>query len=172
MPNPGSFLGTRLEFLQSQRRRYEAAVIANSKAECVADIQRCYFKRFPIEHEHNVDPTPEFLASVNDDEADAEVVAPDRSSMSPEEFKQADQAFKERQKLVTFRKEVSLLDFLSRVLMLVTCDVPSLLNIADASFFLPSSKSNDGSTTTTARPAAPRSERQTQKTQSLSLWLV
>src|SRR6188768_265101 len=96
----------------------------------------------------------------------------DRSSMSPEEFKQADQAFKERQKLVTFRKEVSLLDFLSRVLMLVTCDVPSLLNIADASFFLPSSKSNDGSTTTTARPAAPRSERQTQKTQSLSLWLV
>jgi len=122
MPPPGSFLGARFDFLQAQRRLYKAALISSSKQECLSDIQRRYFKRFPIEHEHNIDPTPEFLESVNDDEADAEFVAPDPSSMSPEEFKKADQAFKERQKLLTFRKEVSWLDLLSDA-----CHVPQSL---------------------------------------------
>jgi len=107
MPNPGSFLGARLEFLQTQRRLYAVAVIANFRSTCVADIQHRYFKRFPIEHKHDVDPTPEFLASVNDDEANAEVVVPDPSALSPEEFETAEQLFKEHQKLVIFRKQVS-----------------------------------------------------------------
>jgi len=107
MPNPGSFHGARFDFLQDQRRAYAAAIIANSKAASIADIQCCYFKRFPIEHEHKIDPTPEFLASVDDDEADAEVEAPDPSSMLPEEFKIAEELFNERHKLVVFRKQVS-----------------------------------------------------------------
>ena len=110
MPNPGSFSGARLDFLHAQRRIYDAALIANSKEECIADIQRRYFKRFPIEHEHNVDPSPEFLESVDDNEADTEVIAPDPSSMSSDEFENAEQAFQERQKLLSFRKEVSWLD--------------------------------------------------------------
>ena len=110
MSPPGSFLGARFEFLQAQKRMYAASIISNSKAACIADIQRRYFKRFPIEHQHNVDPMPEFLASVDDDEADTEFVAPDSNSMSPEEFKKAEGVFQERQKLVTFRKQVSRLN--------------------------------------------------------------
>lgn len=107
MPNPGSFLGSRFEFLRAQNRLYAAAVVANTKEECIADIQRRYFKRYPIDLEHNVEPTPEFLASVNDDEADPEVIAPDPNLLSSEEFKKASEAFNERQELVVFRKKVS-----------------------------------------------------------------
>jgi len=123
MPSPGSFRGARFDFLQDQRRAYAAAIIANSKAACIADIQRRYFKRFPIEHEHNVDPTPEFLASVDDDEADAEVEAPDPSSMSPEEFKIAEELFAERHKLVVFRKQVSRLE-LGYPMFVTCCELP------------------------------------------------
>jgi len=108
MPNPGSFLGSRLEFLRAQNRLYAAAVIANTKEECIADIQRRYFKRYPIDLEHNVEPTQQFLATVDDDEADPDTVAPDPSHLSPDEFKKTTEAFEERQKLVIFRKQVSL----------------------------------------------------------------
>ena len=107
MVNPGSFLGSRFEFLRAQNRLYAAAVISNTKEECIGDIQRRYFKRYPIDLEHNVEPAPEFLARVDDDEADPEVVAPDPSVLSLEEFNQATEAFGERRKELNFRKQVS-----------------------------------------------------------------
>jgi len=108
MPNPGSFLGARFDFLHAQKRQYAAAVVANSKSEFVSDVHRRYFKRFPIELDHGVDPTQEFLDTVNDEEADPEVVAPDPSLMSPEEYEKAEAIFKKRQDMVVFRKQVSL----------------------------------------------------------------
>jgi len=129
MPNPGSFLGSRFDFLRSQNRLYAAAVIANTKEECIADIQRRYFKRYPIDLEHNVEPTQLFLGSVDDDEADPEVVAPDANLLSPEEFKIAMRAFDECQTLVVFRKQVSRLELVISGIAgdaIVTCAAPCL----------------------------------------------
>ena len=174
MPNPGSFQGACFDFLQSQRRLYDAAVIAKSKTECVSDIQRRYFKWFPIEHEHNVDPTPEFLEGIDDDEADTEIVAPDPSSMSPDDYTKADEAFKERQKLVTFRKEVSSLGlvirFSSRAFEHYLSNLSELHGCLH--LLLPSSKSNDGSNTTIGRPKTRRSKKRILTIQSTSSWLV
>lgn len=123
MPNRGAFLGSRLDFMRAQNSLYAAAVVANTKDECVADIQRRYFKRYPIDLEHNVEPTLEFLDSVDDDEADPEVVAPDPDLLSPEEFKEAMDVFAVRQEQLVFRKKVSRLSVIvtrmSRVLHLV-----------------------------------------------------
>jgi len=123
MPNCGAFLGSRLDFMRAQNSLYAAAVVANTKDECVADIQRRYFKRYPIDLEHNVEPTLEFLDSVDDDEADPEVVAPDPDLLSPEEFKEAMDVFAVRQEQLVFRKKVSRLSVIvtrmSRVLHLV-----------------------------------------------------
>ena len=123
MPNRGAFLGSRLDFMRAQNSLYAAAVVANTKDECVADIQRRYFKHYPIDLEHNVEPTLEFLDSVDDDEADPEVVAPDPDLLSPEEFKEAMDVFAVRQEQLVFRKKVSRLSVIvtrmSRVLHLV-----------------------------------------------------
>jgi len=123
MPNRGAFLGSRLDFMRAQNSLYAAAVIANTKDECVADIQQWYFKRYPIDLEHNVELTLEFLDSVDDDEADPEVVAPDPDLLSPEEFKEAMDVFAVRQEQLVFRKKVSRLSVIvtrmSRVLHLV-----------------------------------------------------
>ena len=123
MPNRGAFLGSRLDFMHAQNSLYAAAVVANTKDECVANIQRRYFKRYPIDLEHNVEPTLEFLDSIDDDEADPEVVAPDPDLLSPEEFKEAMDVFAVRQEQLVFRKKVSRLSVIvtrmSRVLHLV-----------------------------------------------------
>lgn len=59
MVNPGSLLGSQFEFFRAQNRLYTAAVISNTKEECISDIQRRYFKRYPIDLEHNVEPASE-----------------------------------------------------------------------------------------------------------------
>lgn len=76
MVNPGSFIGKRKEFLDSQKELYAAAVQDKHVADTVADIQRRYFKRFPLTLPHNQDPTQEFLDSVDDDAPDPELCHP------------------------------------------------------------------------------------------------
>jgi len=71
------------------------------------NIQRHYFKRFPIELDHDVDPDPEHLKAVDDNAPDPEVSAPDESTMSPEEYSKAMKLFQSRQEAVEFRKKVS-----------------------------------------------------------------
>jgi len=44
MVNPGAFQGTRLTFLVDQQPAYAATVAGNYVSDCVADIQRRYFK--------------------------------------------------------------------------------------------------------------------------------
>jgi len=180
MPNPGSFLGSRFEFLRAQNRLYATAVVANTKEECIADIQRHYFKQYPIDLEHNVEPTQEFLDSVDDDKADPEIVVPDPSLISPEEFEEATLAFEERHKLVVFRKQVSrfelvismpfLVTRLSRVLPHFRTSLSRTQRVADISF-RSTSKLSAGSRVNMARLAARRSEKLIRKTPSPSLWL-
>lgn len=76
MVNPGSFTGKRREFLDSQKELYATAVRDKDVADTVADIQRRYFKRFPLTLAHNKDPTQEFLDSVDDDAPDTELIHP------------------------------------------------------------------------------------------------
>ncbi|KJA22462.1 hypothetical protein HYPSUDRAFT_117836, partial [Hypholoma sublateritium FD-334 SS-4] len=72
MVNPGTFKGRRKEFLDSQQDIYAAAVKGKHVADTVANIQRRYFKRFPITLSHTEEPTEAFLAVVDDDAPEPE----------------------------------------------------------------------------------------------------
>lgn len=106
MVNPGAFRGSRLTFLTDQKPAYSAAISGGYVADCLADIQRRYFKRYPVTLEHNTEPSPEHLAAIDDNAADPEPEMPDRHAMSEEEYLKAKEAFKARSQLVDFRREV------------------------------------------------------------------
>ncbi|KJA12838.1 hypothetical protein HYPSUDRAFT_119402, partial [Hypholoma sublateritium FD-334 SS-4] len=73
MVNPGTFKGLRLKFLNDQQALYASAVDGKHINDAVADIQRRYFKRFPVTLPHSDEPTEEFLASVDDNAPDPEL---------------------------------------------------------------------------------------------------
>lgn len=73
MVNPGSFSGRRKAFLDAQKETYAAAVAAGHINDTVADIQRRYFKRFPVTLLHSEEPSEEYLAAVDDDAPDPEL---------------------------------------------------------------------------------------------------
>lgn len=106
MPNPGSFQGGRLAFLESQIPEYAASLVANSTAACVADVQRRFFKRFPLDLAETLEPSAEHLAAVDDGAADEEPPAPDES-LQAEAYEEAVVAFTARSKLITSRRNVS-----------------------------------------------------------------
>jgi hypothetical protein len=106
MVNLGTFKGTRKAFLTTQKETYVTAVIDNCVRDCVLDIQRCYFKHFPIELNNDEEPSLGSLANVNDDAADPEPVAPDPDSISEDEFEAARKAFTQRQVTIVKRQEV------------------------------------------------------------------
>jgi len=106
MVNPGSFKGARKEFLLAQKADYAASVVGGYTADCLADIQRRYFKRFPIEHEHNVDPPREWLDSIDDNAIDPEPVPPDEDSIADAEFEALQREWMGRRKAIIARKEV------------------------------------------------------------------
>ncbi|KAF9471337.1 hypothetical protein BDN70DRAFT_939020 [Pholiota conissans] len=106
MVNPGAFRGMRKEFLMSEKAAYSAAVEGGYAADALAQIQRRYFKRFPIDLPHDEDPSPEALALVDDDAADPEpnTSEPDPERLSLEEFAATMEHVEERRKLLQFRK--------------------------------------------------------------------
>lgn len=106
MVNPGAFRGVRYAFLVEQKPLYANAVTGGHVADCLSDIQRRYFKRFPVDSPHDVDPPVAFLESVRDDEADPEPTAPDEDSMLPQEYRAAVKEFRSRQALIAARKDV------------------------------------------------------------------
>jgi hypothetical protein len=112
MVNPGVFHSLRLEFLVGEKPKYSGAV----KEECVKDvlssIQQRFFKRFPVDLPLDEDPSPEHLASVNDDDADPEIPEPDKEKLNPEEYKVALAQLEIRKALVTKRKGVMWLVFI------------------------------------------------------------
>ena len=105
MVNPGAFGASRKVFLMSQKPDYSAGVMGRYAADALALIQRKYLKRFPIDLQHNEEPTEEWLASVNDDGPDP--VPPDIESLGEEDYNAAMKELEERQKLLAFRKAVS-----------------------------------------------------------------
>ena len=86
MVNPGVFQGSRKEFLLGERASYSAAVAGGYAVDALALIQRHYFKRYPVELPHTLEPSPEFLAAVDDDAPDDEIPVPDQDQMSEEDY--------------------------------------------------------------------------------------
>ena len=107
MVNPGAFQGSRKTFLQSQRADYQAGVVGGYAADALAQIQRKYLKRFPINLPHHEEPSPQWLAEVDDDAAGEEDEGPDLDALDERELAAAMKKLEERQELLCFRKAVS-----------------------------------------------------------------
>ncbi|PBK63579.1 hypothetical protein ARMSODRAFT_1023781 [Armillaria solidipes] len=105
MVNPGAFLGLRREFLIQEIEGYIQAVEEGRAAEFVADVIRRYLKRFPISLAHNVEPTAEHLAQVNDNVPDPEVEMPDEDKLTSEEYKRQMLRYQDERGTLKFRFE-------------------------------------------------------------------
>jgi len=107
MVNPGAFQGSRKIFLQSQTAEYQAGVVGDYAADALAQIQRKYLKCFPIDLPHNEEPSPEWLAAVDDKAAGEEHEGPDLNALNEDELVAAMVKLEERQGMLRFRKAVS-----------------------------------------------------------------
>jgi hypothetical protein len=107
MVNPGAFQGSRKEFLLSQKPAYKVGVLGGYAADALSQIQRKYFKRYPIDLPHQEEPSVEWLAAVDDDAPDVEQEEPDASTNDDEELAAAVERMAERKLLLTFRQAVS-----------------------------------------------------------------
>lgn len=118
MVNPGAFQGSRKQFLLGERPSYSAAVAGGYAADALAMIQRRYFKRYPVDLPHNLEPSPEFLAAVDDNAPDNEISMPEQDQISEEEYRAAMDQLAERQKLVSRCRAVSIALFTSKASVL------------------------------------------------------
>jgi len=109
MVNPGAFQGLRKQFLMNEKPTYKAGVLGGYAADALANIQRHYFRRFPVDLPHDQEPTVEFLANVNDNAPDKVEEVVDLDDLTPGEVEAAVAKMKERRKTVEFRKAVSCL---------------------------------------------------------------
>ena len=98
MVNPGAFRGSRKAFLIEQKPSYKAAVLGGFAAECICDIQRRFFKRYPIHLGDNEEPSEEDLAKVDDNAPDLDTAPPDPEMMSSEEYQKTITAFDNKRK--------------------------------------------------------------------------
>ena len=106
MVNPGAFRGSRKVFLLAEKETYASAVAGGFAADAIANIQRRYFKRYPIGLPHDEEPSQEALDAVNDDEADPEPEEPDPEKLTEAEYQGASRSLQENQKLIVYRKAV------------------------------------------------------------------
>ena len=106
MVNPGAFRGSRKEFLLSQKAVYAEAVIGGYVADALADIQRKYFKRYPIDLPHGEEPSQEHLANVDDNAPDVDPEEPDREQLGEELFEKKVAELQQRTELIRYRKAV------------------------------------------------------------------
>lgn len=86
---------------------YAEAVSKDHVADTVADIQRRYFKRYPMSLPHHQEPTDEWLAQVDDSAPDPDIVAPDSDTMDPALYLVAEQEHDVLIKNLKLRKDVS-----------------------------------------------------------------
>lgn len=100
MVNPGVFHGLRKEFLTGEKVTYSNAVANGHATDTIADIQRRFLKRFPVDLPLDEEPSPEHLASVDDTEADPDPEEPD------EESEVVNSNVGEHAKLIVLRKGV------------------------------------------------------------------
>lgn len=106
MVNPGAFTGSRRSFLADQQSLYAAAVTGNHVADTVADIQRRYFKRYPMSLPHDQEPTEEWLAQVDDTLPDPEFKAPDMDAMDHDAYVRESLQYDELARNLKMRKDV------------------------------------------------------------------
>jgi hypothetical protein len=106
MVNPGVFRGSRKEFLIGEKDTYKAGVQGGYAADALANIQRRYFKRYPVDLSHDEEPSVEHLESLNDDTPDDEPEHPSEANLSPQEYAEALEAVEERRALINQRKAV------------------------------------------------------------------
>lgn len=106
MVNPGSFLGSRGDFIKAQTALYASAVKDNHVADTVANIQRRYLKRFPVTLPDNEEPSDEWLAQVDDDAPDKEIHPPDTSSLEKDAAVKALAEYTDLVARTKFKKEV------------------------------------------------------------------
>jgi hypothetical protein len=111
MVNPGAFRGLRKTFLMSHKEAYSQAIASNSTADFLVDLTRRYFKRFPVTLPHDQEPSPEHLASVDDNAADSDLGRPDPANMSKDEYEAAERAYRTAQETIAFRNQVSVTVF-------------------------------------------------------------
>ncbi|PPQ84465.1 hypothetical protein CVT26_007395 [Gymnopilus dilepis] len=104
MVNPGAFSGSRKAFLMAQKPTYAEAVVGGYVPDALADIQRRYFKRYPVDFPHDQEPTAEQLAAVDDDGPEPEIKEPDREAMDEQEYQDALDALEKRSEQIRFRK--------------------------------------------------------------------
>lgn len=116
MVNPGTFIGLRKEFLDSQKDLYAAAVQGKHVTDTVADIQRRYFKRFPITLSHSKEPTKEFLDTVDDDAPDAELKPPELDGLDDNARARAVRVHELRIAELKMRKDVGDCDIIRKLL--------------------------------------------------------
>lgn len=108
MVNPGSFKGSRKEFLRAQADVYANAVVHSHTLDTIADIQRRYFKQFPPSLPKDEEPTAEWLASVDDNAPDNELLPPQRDGMNEKEYEEALQQYDKMLAAIQTRKGVSI----------------------------------------------------------------
>ena len=109
MVNPGGFTGLRRQFLDAQQEIYAAAVKGKHVADTVADIQRRYFKRFPVTLSHSEEPSRESLDAVDDDAPDPEMKPPELDGLEPDACAHATRMYEFRIAELKMRKDVSTL---------------------------------------------------------------
>lgn len=152
MVNPGGFTGLRKQFLDSQQAVYAAAVKGKHAADTVADIQRRYFKRFPVTLSHTEEPTEELLAAVDDDAPDPELKPPELDGLEPEARARAVRVYEFSIAELKMRKDVRII-FLQYVAIILT------------QFLF--SKLNDGCSTNTTKP---RDRKQSSRSALTTRW--
>ena len=85
-----AFSGLRMKFMEEQLEGYATAIIESRENDFVLDVQRRYFKRFPLSLPHDVEPSKESLDTLDDNAPDPEIKEPNQKDMSGEEYKAAD----------------------------------------------------------------------------------
>jgi hypothetical protein len=90
-----------------EKLAYSEGVKGGFAADALAIIQRRYFKRFPIDLDHDHEPSTESLEAVDDDEPDPDRAEPDRETLNDEEYAAALEEVEERRRSLIYRKAVS-----------------------------------------------------------------
>lgn len=117
MVNPGGFQGLRKKFLDDQQELYAAAVEDKHVANVVADIQRRYFKRFPVTLSHTQEPSEESLAAVDDDAPDPDLLPPQQGTLSDEAYARARRVYELQVAELKMRKAVRIITYLQITLI-------------------------------------------------------
>ncbi|CAA7268132.1 unnamed protein product [Cyclocybe aegerita] len=83
---------------------YAAGVDGGYAADALANIQRRYFKQYPVSLPHDEEPSEAHLAAVDDDAPDEDLPAPNEETLGAEEYTTAVRQMEEQTKTIISRK--------------------------------------------------------------------